>query len=187
AREVQSSGSPEASAVALARGLPRWAPFDELALLLPQERGLAVVSSHGIRTLPASWTPRPELEKLAAGGPQAVPAQLLPLPGGSHALVAEYGQRGVLVLVRRRAFRADERAALGLLLTQLSSALEQVRLLDEIDRERERLAVLLASSGEGIFVLDGQGNVTRVNDALRGMTGLSDEETVGRPIDASPS
>ena len=186
AREVQASGSPEASAAALARGLPRWVPFDELALLLPQERGLRVVSSRGIRMLPRDWTPRPELESLAAGGPVPAPPMLLPLPRGAHALVAQYGQRGVLVLARRRAFRADERAALGLLLTQLSSALEQVRLLDEIDRERERLAVLLASSGEGIFVLDGDGNVARVNDALRGMTGLSDAEAVGRPIDADP-
>jgi PAS domain S-box-containing protein len=137
--------------------------------------------------LPRDWTPRPELEQMAADGPLPAPPLLLPLPRGAHALIAQYGQRGVLILARRRGFRADERAALGLLLTQLSAALEQVRLLDEIDRERERLAVLLASSGEGIFVLDGDGRVARVNDALRAMTGLSDAEAVGRSIDASLS
>jgi two-component system phosphate regulon sensor histidine kinase PhoR len=159
-------------------------PFEELALLLPQERGLEVVASHGAQILPRDWTPSPDLERLAPGGPVPAPPMLLPLPRGFHALVAGYGQRGVLLLARRRSFRADERAALGLVLAQLSSTLEQVRLLDEIDRERERLAVLLASSGEGIFVVDGDGCVARVNDALRGLTGLSDEQAVGRPIEA---
>jgi PAS domain S-box-containing protein len=182
ARDVAASPSPEATVDVLAADLPRWTPFEQLALVLPVDDVPRLVASRGPALLPADWQPGQELDRLVENGPATARAGTLPLPRGTHGLIAPYGRRGALVLVRRRPFRAEDVTVLGLLLGQLSAVLEQVRLLDEVDRQRERLAVLLASSVEGIFVIDTDGRIGRVNGALAAMVGRSEKELVGRSV-----
>lgn len=176
-RRVEASSDPAESAEVLASELPRWVPHEQLAILLPVNGDLRVVAARG---LPAGWRPPSGLDQLPGNEPaSASPDQL---PPGTHGVIAAYGRLGVVLLARRRPFRAAERAVLGLLMSQLSSTLEQVRLLDEIERQRAQLAVLLAASGEGIFVLDTAGAVTGVNPALAALLGTSESSLIGRSV-----
>jgi two-component system, sensor histidine kinase and response regulator len=59
---------------------------------------------------------------------------------------------------------------------------EQVRNAAEIERQRQLLAVTLASIGDGVIVTDIQGFVTFVNGEAEKLTGWSNVEAAGRPL-----
>src|SRR5262249_11918233 len=58
------------------------------------------------------------------------------------------------------------------------------QLYDLVERERTKLATLLASSGEGIFLVGADGTITEVNDELRRLSGRADE-AVGQRIEGA--
>jgi signal transduction histidine kinase len=136
AQEVAASSTPAESLAALARGLPPWVRVDQLWLALPVPgEPPAVHTVGGAGLLPDDLALTPELERLADAGPRPVPPELLKARRDRPVLAARYGKGGVLLLARSgRAFTSDEEDVLGLLLGQLSAILEQIRLVDELER-----------------------------------------------------
>ena len=54
--------------------------------------------------------------------------------------------------------------------------------IDEISAERARLQAVLSSMVEGVLVLDRQGRILLMNDALRRMLPGAEPSTIGRPV-----
>ncbi|HEY3083321.1 MAG TPA: HAMP domain-containing sensor histidine kinase [Chloroflexota bacterium] len=135
AQEVAASSTPAESLAALARGLPPWVRVDQIWLALPVPREPPAVVTFGrVNLLPADLPLTSQLERLADEGPRPVPPELLRGRDRS-VLAARYGKGGVLLFAREgRGFTSDEEDVLGLLLGQLSAILEQVRLVDELER-----------------------------------------------------
>src|SRR5262245_1282271 len=136
AQEVAASSTPAKSLAALARGLPPWVRIDQIWLALPVPgEPPAVVTFGRAKLLPADLPLTAPLERLADEGPRPVPSELLGGRRDRSVLAARYGKAGVLLLAREgRGFTDDEEDVLGLLLGQLSAILEQVRLVDELER-----------------------------------------------------
>jgi signal transduction histidine kinase len=136
AQEVAASSTPAESLAALARGLPPWVRVDQIWLALPVPgEPPAVATFAKVRLLPDDLPLTPQLERLADEGPRPVPPQLLKGRRDGAVLAARYGKGGLLLLARQgRRFSSDEEDVLGLLLGQLSAILEQVRLVDELER-----------------------------------------------------
>jgi signal transduction histidine kinase len=147
AQEVAASATPADSLAALERGLPAWVRFDQLWLALPLADEPAAVHMAGQRELlPPTVTLTPELSRLGEAGPRAVPADLLRTRADVAVLAARYGKAGVLLIAREgRPFTGEESALLDLLLGQLSATLEQIRLVDELERT---MAALRAAQQE---------------------------------------
>jgi signal transduction histidine kinase len=136
AQEVAASSTPAESLAALARGLPPWVRVDQLWLALPVPGEPPAVATYGrVKLLPEDLPLTPQLERLADDGPREVPPGLLGARRVGSVLAARYGKGGLLLLARQgRGFTSDEEDVLGLLLGQLSAILEQVRLVDELER-----------------------------------------------------
>jgi signal transduction histidine kinase len=136
AQEVAASSTPAESLAALSRGLPPWVRVDQLWLNLPVPGEPPAVHTFGrANLLPSDLPLTPEIERLADEGPRPVPPELLKSRRSPPVLAARFGKGGVLLLAREgRAFNSDEEDVLGLLLGQLSAILEQVRLVDELER-----------------------------------------------------
>jgi signal transduction histidine kinase len=146
AQQVASSTTPAESLAALERGLPAWVRFDQLWLALPAPDAPPAVYKVGRQLVPNTVALTPELARLADSGPTPVPAKLVGARGDVAVLAASYGKAGVLLIAREaRPFTAEESALLALLLGQLSATLEQIRLVDELERT---MAALRAAQQE---------------------------------------
>jgi PAS domain S-box-containing protein len=87
-----------------------------------------------------------------------------------------------MCLVAELYYRARQRAAAyG---TQLAVQEEQARAAVEIARQKELLAVTLASIGDGVIVSDAQGRVTFLNHEAERLTGWSGNAAQGQPLAA---
>lgn len=53
----------------------------------------------------------------------------------------------------------------------------------ELSREKERLAVTLRSIGDGVITTDTSGKIVLINKVAEQLTGWSNEEAVGKPLD----
>jgi PAS domain S-box-containing protein len=60
---------------------------------------------------------------------------------------------------------------------------EQIRMRAELAHERERLRVTLQSIGDGVITTDQNGRVTYLNPVARDLTGWSNSEAIGRPLE----
>ena len=74
----------------------------------------------------------------------------------------------------------DETAALGHALNQMAERLQAV--IVEIAEDRARLQGILANMVEGVLVLDRQGRILLMNEALRRMLPGADAAAIGRPF-----
>ena len=61
---------------------------------------------------------------------------------------------------------------------------ELVRAAEEAQRQKDLLAVTLASIGDGVIVTDAEGRVTFLNGEAERLTGWSNEEAAGQPLPA---
>ncbi|HEV7280209.1 MAG TPA: PAS domain S-box protein [Pirellulaceae bacterium] len=68
----------------------------------------------------------------------------------------------------------------GILLSGLLAATRRRR--EDIDEERERLRITLASIGDGVIRTDAMGRVTGINGVASELTGWSEEEGLGRSL-----
>ena len=57
-----------------------------------------------------------------------------------------------------------------------------IQLTDDLEHERERLAVTLRSIGDGVIATDAAGSITLMNRVAEGLTGYQEVEVVGRPL-----
>ena len=89
---------------------------------------------------------------------------------------------GVLSLyaARPRTWRAEEIAALEALAANTSAALSNAELFTSVAVDRERSYAILANIADGIVALDREGNVVLWNAAAEAITGVPQEEAIGR-------
>jgi PAS domain S-box-containing protein len=59
---------------------------------------------------------------------------------------------------------------------------ERKRFEQEIDAEKENLAVTLRSIGDGVITTDVQGKIIMINNAAEGLTGWTSKEAIGQPL-----
>lgn len=79
-----------------------------------------------------------------------------------------------------RALSGDDVGTLESALSSLSQA--QVRLVTQIERDREQLQAVLRCMAEGVLVLDGQEKVVFYNEAARQILKLTDSVVLGKKI-----
>ncbi|MBA2272119.1 MAG: CHASE3 domain-containing protein [Chthoniobacterales bacterium] len=59
---------------------------------------------------------------------------------------------------------------------------ERKRFEQQIDKEKESLAVTLRSIGDGVITTDVQGKIIMINNAAEGLTGWTSKEAIGQPL-----
>ena len=59
---------------------------------------------------------------------------------------------------------------------------ERKRFEQQIDKEKESLAVTLRSIGDGVITTDVQGKIIMINKAAEGLTGWTSAEAIGQPL-----
>lgn len=82
---------------------------------------------------------------------------------------------------RHRAWSQAEIASLESFASSAAIAIRNAELYDNIRRERGKLEILLESIGEGIVATDSVGRVTIWNRAASELTGIAEDQAVGRP------
>jgi len=98
---------------------------------------------------------------------------------------------GALVLRGRRGFEPWEEAdgdLLAAVANELSVALQNVELFEEVERERARLeaestklADVLGAASDGIALIAGDGTIQTWNPGMAGIIGVDEEQAVGQP------
>ena len=90
--------------------------------------------------------------------------------------------RGVLAVYskRPRAWLPEEVEALAALAANASAALSNAELYQRVALERERSVAILANIADGIVAVDREGKVVLWNAAAAKITGISEEEAIGR-------
>lgn len=89
----------------------------------------------------------------------------------------------IIVWQRRRpALTEDERRVMKAIGREAAVAMENARLLDNVELLRRQNELILNSAGDGIYGVDRQGVATFVNAAAAKMTGYSPGELVGQSI-----
>ncbi|MBI2935583.1 MAG: GAF domain-containing protein [Chloroflexi bacterium] len=81
-------------------------------------------------------------------------------------------------------FSVDDERLLRFLATLARGYLENIDLYREVERERSTLAAIQSSMAEGLAVFDPNGRVVYCNRAVAALSGLTDENTPGKPIEA---
>jgi PAS domain S-box-containing protein len=89
---------------------------------------------------------------------------------------------GVLAVYsrRERTWRPEEIEALLALAANASAALATAELYSRVSLEKERSVAILANIADGIVTLDRDGNVVLWNAAAEAITGVPQEEAIGR-------
>ncbi len=91
---------------------------------------------------------------------------------------------GVLILIHREPnyFQPEHLALLETVGGQLTAAVENAFLFNEINDQRQRLEALLAQSSDAIITTDENGKVALVNHAAEALFGLTEAEIAGTPL-----
>jgi PAS domain S-box-containing protein len=76
----------------------------------------------------------------------------------------------------------DERIVVGLA-AQAGIAIDNARLYRKVRDEREWLHVTLSSIGDGVIAIDAQSRITFINGVAQALTGWSELEVCGQPLD----
>ena len=112
-----------------------------------------------------------------------------PLVGGGYSAYlgvplfgSEGAPAGVLSVYARRprAWRAEEVEALQALAGNTSAALANAELYSRVSLEKERSVAILANIADGIVAVDRDGRVVLWNAAAEQVTGVPQEEAIGR-------
>jgi len=108
-------------------------------------------------------------------------------PDGVVAVLEADGRRlGVVVLCksrRRQRLEARELLLLTPLANLLAAALQAAEHVQRLTEATSKLQAVVDQSSDGILVLDGAGTVQLWSPALSALTGCTEREAVGRPLD----
>lgn len=99
-----------------------------------------------------------------------------------YPLLVNQEMAGILVLYFRHPLTTFTWHSLGLVADRIATAIERQRVVDAHQRLAMHHERILASTGEAILGLDGEGKITFVNPAGAQMLGHSREEMVGEPM-----
>ncbi|MGD9851035.1 MAG: PAS domain S-box protein [Nitrospirales bacterium] len=176
-----------------------WAGFWTLK---SQEEGLELQASAGLSTLstdvvgPGSFghaqigqiafEKRPHFTNAILGDP-AVPERAWARGEGivafaGYPLLINQEVAGVMAVFSRQALTTFSCHSLGLVADRIATAIERQRVMEVHQKLETHYARILTASGEGIYELDLDGQITFVNPAGAHMLGYEVEELVGEPM-----
>ena len=120
----------------------------------------------------------PALATMKAEGPRAKAFWSVPL-------VAEGRPLGLLGMgfYGSRRFSPDERAFVGTLTNHCAQALLRATRLEREDEARRWFVTTLRSIGDAVIATDAEGRVTFMNHVAQKLTGWTEEDAQGRPLD----
>ncbi len=124
-------------------------------------------------------------------GPMQLPATI-PDPSGDgtlHLAVTDLGfpsDCGVVITGSRNPdFPTEQdRLLLGVGANQTAIVVQRRRAEEEVRDQQERLRTTLASIGDAVIATDRAGRITTMNAVAESLTGWTNEEATGRPLDA---
>lgn len=172
-------------AMAASGGLGACVLLGERAEALLPAFSTPALLAHGLEPLAARVLAeqRPEL----LGDQAALPATVLAAGGQSLVTVPLRATRRVLgtmsVVFAEASPAASVQETLVLFANQAAVAIESLELITALHEGRDRLASILASTREGMLMVDQQGQVVEANAALQLLCGLP-EPAEGRPLAA---
>ena len=110
--------------------------------------------------------------------------QVLLLP-----IVVHQQRLGVVLvyLEPRRPLLANELQLVSAISTQGGISVENAMLFADVSHGREQLEAVLNSAQEGVMMVEADGRLRLVNDSIRRMTGVVQDELLGKPFAALPS
>lgn len=79
------------------------------------------------------------------------------------------------------AFSSNDRHVLSAFADQAAVAVQNARLYEQVNAERERLNAIIENSGDGVMIINRHRIIQTWNRALANLTGISSEQAVGRP------
>ncbi len=112
---------------------------------------------------------------LAAGYSAFLGVPLSGPEGALHGVLAVYARRP-------RRWRPEEVEALLALAANTSAALSNAELYSRVSLEKERSVAILANIADGIVAVDREGNVVLWNSAAEQITGVPQEDALGRTV-----
>jgi PAS domain S-box-containing protein len=168
--------------------------FEEDELVVSAAAGEGTAGAVGTRASPTAWlsadvfqSRSPLAIEDAAGDSRLVAVD--PILAAGHAAylgVPLAGPEGALVGVlavyarRPRVWRPEEIEALLALAGNTSAALANAELYSRVSLEKERSVAILANIADGIVAVDRDGSVVLWNAAAEQITGVPQEEAIGR-------
>jgi PAS domain S-box-containing protein len=127
----------------------------------------------------ARWTiPDLEMKLALVSAALGLPLhQVVALP-----LVIRNSLMGMIYVFRTEgtAFSTNDRQVLASFADQAAIAVQNARLYQEVTHEKRRLDAIIANSGDGIMILDGEQRVQVFNKALEAMTGVPAGQAIGQ-------
>lgn len=123
------------------------------------------------------YNPASASAKIVAGNPPVspdwTPGSALSLP-----ILTHYGAEGVIYAAANRAesFDGNFLRVFSLLVSQISAAVENARLFQQVEQERARLASILASSTDAVLVVNRSGRIVLDNPAAWTIMGVSESQ-----------
>jgi len=111
-------------------------------------------------------------------GPDARSELILPLRSSESVI-------GIIGFASRYvdAFGEEDISALQMLADQVAVAVENARLYEDAQRERQRLSAVLASTGDTVIVTDADDRVQLFNRAAEQLFGVTAEQAIGQRVD----
>ena len=90
---------------------------------------------------------------------------------------------GYIFIFRTRgaAFGSNDRQVLGAFANQAAVAVQNARLYQQVNTERERLNAIIENSGDGVMMVNPYRIIQTWNKTLSNMTGISADAAIGRP------
>jgi PAS domain S-box-containing protein len=90
---------------------------------------------------------------------------------------------GYIFIFRARgaAFGGNDQQVLGAFADQAAVAVQNARLYQQVNTERERLNAIIENSGDGVMMVNPYRIIQTWNKTLSNMTGISAEAAIGRP------
>jgi PAS domain S-box-containing protein len=83
---------------------------------------------------------------------------------------------------RTRNFTKDEIELCTIFAAQVAVAIENARLFEETNKQKDHFKRLLASSPNGMLALDIDGNITSLNERATQMLKYTEDELIGKPV-----
>jgi PAS domain S-box-containing protein len=168
--------------------------LDDDELVVSAASGMGAEEAIGARAPATAWLSGDVFQSRSPRAVEnvAVDARLLeadPILAAGHAAYLgvplsgpERELAGVLAVYSRRprTWRSEEIEALLALAANTSAALANAELYSRVSLEKERSVAILANIADGIVAVDRDGNVVLWNAAAEEITGIPQEEAIGR-------
>ncbi|HSH37940.1 MAG TPA: CHASE3 domain-containing protein [Chthoniobacterales bacterium] len=134
-----------------------------------------MVGHNFTKLVPKTYGPEPELNQIAVAW-----ADLARSTGSTTMAVGRTRRHATFPIeISLSEMRVDGQK---LFVAMIRDVTERKRFEQQIDKEKESLAVTLRSIGDGVITTDVQGKIIMINKAAEGLTGWPSAEAIGQPL-----